>query len=184
MSAAGYKRATKKHRARIDYLYGDSTEGFLMVPIGMDFVGKLMQAENFLHFELDGEETYVNLAAVKRVTSIGGEDEEASTTSNSAKAERDERADRESDAEPKAKPKPKKRESRYSSTEEFDALDVLGLGEYADREEIQIAYRRLVKLYHPDRLRGLGVEDAKIRYAEQRLADINNAYRILNKVAA
>ena len=188
MSGGSYRRATKKHPTRVEHIYGDATEGYLLVPVGSDFSTTIAQIGSFMAFELkDGEETYINVASIKRVTETGPPLADA----NAMRSEAEERAsaraskaqEESREAEGKARQereaKRQKRRSPYSSPEEYDALDVLGLGEYATRDEIQAAYRRLVKLYHPDRLRGLGVSDSKIAYAEERLADINNAYRLL-----
>lgn len=194
MSGGGYRRATKKHPTRVEHTDGDTTEGFLLVPIGLDFSATLSQMGNFMPFELkSGEETFLNVTSIKRVTETGPAESEPSTTRASneeragQKAQSDEQKAREQEEAAKEKAeaaakRAKRRASPYSKPEEYDALDILGLGEFASREEIQSAYRRLVKLYHPDRLRGLGVSASKITYAEQRLADINNSYRLLMSV--
>jgi DnaJ-domain-containing protein 1 len=191
MSASTYKRATKKYAARVDHTDGDTSEGFVLVPVGADFVTTITQAGSFLNFETsDGEETYLSLQSVKRITELvdatskrrRAEEEDAR-----ARAEEKAKADAEtarkaSGQQSKADPRDKeKRTSPFSTNDEFEALDVMGLGEYATMDEIQGTYRRLVKLYHPDRLRGLGVSDKKIAYAAERLAEINNAYKLLAK---
>ena len=188
MSASSYKRATKKYAARVDHTDGDTSTGYVLVPVGTDFVTTIMQASSFLNFETDeGEETYLSLQSVKRITELVNEntrrrEEEEETRKAEDKAKGDAEAARKaSGQQQKADPREKnaKRTSPFSSNEEFEALDTLGLGEYAGMEEIQATYRRLVKLYHPDRLRGLGVSDKKIAYAAERLAEINNAYKLL-----
>lgn len=183
MAGSNYRRATKKHPTRIVHNDGDILEGFMLIPVGMDFVGKLTEAAGFLPFELaDGEETFINLSSVKRITDM--EDKDAIEAERAAKAAAEEKARQEAEAQRNRNPNKKKKKTSSRTIEEYDALEVLGLGEFATREDVQAAYRRMVKLYHPDRLRGLGVEASKIAYAEHRLADINNAYRVLNKDAA
>jgi len=188
MSASSYKRATKKFAARVDHIDGDVSSGFILVPVGTDFVGTITQAENFLHFELDsGEETYLSMQSIKRITEMAEANARQRDEENRVRREADEqkaealRAEQEAQDKAEAAKNTGKRKSIYNTNEEHAALDVLGLGEYATREEIQSTYRRLVKLYHPDRLRGLGVSDKKIAYAAERLAEINNAYRIVVK---
>ena len=191
MSASTYKRATKKYAARVDHIDGDTSTGFVLVPVGTDFVTTITQAAGFLSFETDdGEETYLSLHSVKRITELVDSNSRRRQEEDARAAE--EKAKAQAEADKKAKADEKKvdprdrsgdRTSPFTRNEEFEALDILGLGEYATRDEIQGTYRRLVKLYHPDRLRGLGVSDKKIAYAAERLAEINNAYKLLAKVA-
>ena len=191
MSASTYKRATKKYAARIDHIDGDTSTGFVLVPVGADFVTTITQAAGFLSFETDeGEETYLSLHSVKRITELVDSNTRRRQEEDARAAEEKAKADAQAANAAKARqPKPDPRDrsdertSPFTRNEEFEALDILGLGEYATRDEIQGTYRRLVKLYHPDRLRGLGVSDKKIAYAAERLAEINNAYKLLVKVA-
>lgn len=62
-------------------------------------------------------------------------------------------------------------------------LRVLGLTTGANPEEIQRAYRALVRRYHPDVLRGQGMPDDEIEKASQVLAQINIAYEALLRAA-
>ena len=194
MSGARYRRATKNHSVRVDHTDGSVTIGFVPVPMGMDFVGAMMQAQHFMHFETDsGEQTLMNVASIKRITSTepeSGESKEAEQSAaeaarakrqaeNARKRDEEEQAARESEADAKAKAT----EKSYRTAEEYDSLELLGLKATATKEEIGSAYRKLVKLYHPDRLRGLGVSPKKIEFAAERLAEINNAYRILMAAA-
>lgn len=191
MSASSYKRATKRFAARIDHTDGDVSEGFVLVPIGTDFAGYLTQSLSFVHFQMEsGEETYLNMQAIKRVTERV--ERNAEMAEKEAKARRDadrkakaeaERKAQEEKARAEADRKARQKSSPYRNKEEFEALDILGLPETATLDDLQSTYRRLVKLYHPDRLRGLGIADKKIEYAAEKLADINNAYRLLCKVA-
>lgn len=58
-----------------------------------------------------------------------------------------------------------------------DYYKVLGLGRDADERDIKSAYRRLVRLHHPDKaqLQGLTKEEA-----EKKMAAINEAYEVLS----
>jgi len=160
MSASRIRRATKNHSVRIIHTDGSETSGFLPVPHGMDFAGTLLQAQGFLNFVTeDGEATFIQIGSIKR------------ERENAVRREAERRAAAEAEAN-----KPK---SRFRTAEEYDALEMLGLKSEASREDIAAAYRKLVKLYHPDRLRGLGVSDRKIEFAADRLSEINNAYRTL-----
>ena len=186
MSASAYKRATKKAPAIVDHTDGDTSKGFVLVPVGTDFVSTISQSSSFLAFELsDGTETYLNMSSIKRITEVltaaDKTQREKQAAEESAAKHRTEKQTAEKE-EKKPESNPGQRKSPFHKNEEFEALDILGLGEYASMEEIQGTYRRLVKLYHPDRLRGLGVSDKKIAYAAERLAEINNAYKLLAKV--
>jgi len=65
----------------------------------------------------------------------------------------------------------------YSSTE--SAYRILGVDKTASREEIKIAYRKMVKKYHPDRLQHLGEEHVK--GAEEKFRQVQKAYEELQK---
>ena len=57
-----------------------------------------------------------------------------------------------------------------------EALHTLGLREDATQEEVKAAFRDMVKVWHPDRF---GSDPRLREKAEQKLKDINNAYRVL-----
>jgi hypothetical protein len=61
-----------------------------------------------------------------------------------------------------------------------DALDVLALNHDATASEIKEAYRDLVKVWHPDRF---GIDPRLRRKAEEKLQQINDAYRVLQSPA-
>ena len=194
MSGSRYRRATRNHSVRVDHTDGSVTLGFVPVPVGMDFVGAMMQAQHFMHFETDdGEQTLMNVAAIKRITSLEKEDtseqDREKTAADKARAKREsdnaERRDAEEQAarEEEERLKAKKSGTINRTAEEYDALELLGVKASATKEEIALAYRKLVKLYHPDRLRGLGVSPKKIEFAAERLSEINNAYRVLMSAA-
>jgi len=63
-------------------------------------------------------------------------------------------------------------EETVSKAALIEARDRLGLGSYASLKDIKAAFRRLAKDCHPDRV-GNGAE------AEERMKQINRAYRIL-----
>lgn len=194
MSGGRYRRATKNHSVRVDHTDGSITLGFLPVPLGMDFVGVMMQAQHFLHFETeDGEQTLMNVSSIKRITSLeeddSGAQEEAQSAAEKARAEREAEsakrraAEEHAAAEEEARRKAKQEGRIHRTGEEYDALEILGLKASATKDDISSAYRKLVKLYHPDRLRGLGVSPKKIEFAAERLSEINSAYRVLMAAA-
>ena len=60
------------------------------------------------------------------------------------------------------------------------ARTILNVAENATKDEIKQAYRRLVKLHHPDRFVKESPEQQKI--AEQRFIEIQKAYEVLEKI--
>ncbi|VAW20271.1 DnaJ-like protein DjlA [hydrothermal vent metagenome] len=65
----------------------------------------------------------------------------------------------------------------YSSSE--SAYQVLGVNKTASNEEIKLAYRKMVKKYHPDKLQHLGEEHVK--GAEEKFRQVQKAYENLQK---
>ncbi len=61
------------------------------------------------------------------------------------------------------------------------ALDILGLDNNADRDQIERQYKKLIREKHPDRFEHLGEEFA--RSAHDQFVEIQEAYRILNEAA-
>jgi hypothetical protein len=57
------------------------------------------------------------------------------------------------------------------------ACEVLGVSETASPDQLRQAYRDLVQIWHPDRLKGERLK----AMAEQKLKEINEAYRIASK---
>lgn len=63
---------------------------------------------------------------------------------------------------------------------ELTAYEILGVEENATLEDIQMSYRKLIKKYHPDAIRGsVGDKSAK---SENKIRNINKAYEILRNV--
>ncbi len=61
------------------------------------------------------------------------------------------------------------------------AYQVLGLTPQASVEEIKVTYKKLVNQYHPDRLIAKGVPEDFIKIANEKMAEINNAYDQIRK---
>src|SRR5687768_12068893 len=55
--------------------------------------------------------------------------------------------------------------------------DILGVPRDATQDQVRSAYRSLVQLFHPDRLRHLRPEVRS--FAEERLKTLNQAYEVL-----
>lgn len=58
-----------------------------------------------------------------------------------------------------------------------DARHLLGVGADSSRDQIKIAYRRMARLHHPDRVGSLSPADRAA--ATERMMRINEAYRLL-----
>jgi DnaJ-class molecular chaperone len=63
--------------------------------------------------------------------------------------------------------------------EEQDPYKILNIGRNATRDEFTSAYRKLVKMYHPDMVAGLAPEYREI--AERKMKNFNFAYRKLKE---
>ncbi|MFT7144698.1 MAG: DnaJ like chaperone protein [bacterium] len=64
---------------------------------------------------------------------------------------------------------------------DISALKALGLKRGVTKDEIRKAYKKFIRLYHPDKLRGEGADEKTIRKAESKLAELNEAYAVLMK---
>lgn len=73
----------------------------------------------------------------------------------------------------------KAKNSRKTSSMTHDkACEILGVKINATKEEIQNAYRTMIKKYHPDKVASLGGEFSEI--AEKKTTEINLAYQMLS----
>lgn len=69
---------------------------------------------------------------------------------------------------------------REDLTEKY--AKVLGVSKDADMSEIKKAYRKLAKEHHPDKMAQEGMPEDYMKYANQRIAEINEAYDYLKKL--
>ena len=65
-----------------------------------------------------------------------------------------------------------------------DPYEILGCNRKASHEEIRRHYRKLVRELHPDQMIARGVPEEARKFAEQRLASINQAYETLMRAPA
>ncbi len=56
------------------------------------------------------------------------------------------------------------------------SFKTLGLSTKASYEEVRSAYKKAIRQYHPDKVRGAGGSEKDIKQAEVKLAEINEAY--------
>jgi DnaJ like chaperone protein len=61
------------------------------------------------------------------------------------------------------------------------AYQLLGVTANADDEQVKKAYKKLVQEYHPDKLSAKGVPEDFIKFANEKMAEINNAYSTIRK---
>ena len=73
----------------------------------------------------------------------------------------------------------KTRANQTSSKIYKDPYEILGINKNASADEINKAYKKKVKQYHPDKVSHLGEELQKI--ANEKFIEIKNAYDILSK---
>jgi molecular chaperone DnaJ len=62
-----------------------------------------------------------------------------------------------------------------------DYYEVLGIKKGAEESEIKSAYRKLAKKYHPDSIRKDTDDENKIKEAEDKIKEINEAYDVLSE---
>lgn len=79
----------------------------------------------------------------------------------------------------RARQRKERAEPRQDTLQAESPYDVLNILSGASRSEIVAAYRRIVKMYHPDRVAGLAPEFREL--AEERMKAINAAYEQLRK---
>jgi len=66
-------------------------------------------------------------------------------------------------------------------TSSKDPYEILGLSKDASKEEINKKYKELVKKFHPDFIQGKGLDEEFLKFAEERMKEINWAYEVLMK---
>ncbi|HON57445.1 MAG TPA: TerB family tellurite resistance protein [bacterium] len=59
--------------------------------------------------------------------------------------------------------------------------EILGVSPNADNQEIKKAYRNLVTQYHPDKLISKGLPEDMIKFAQEKMNKINEAYEEIRK---
>lgn len=74
--------------------------------------------------------------------------------------------------------------SRFVPDAEPDPWDVLGVAPETPMNEIQAAWRQLVRDSHPDKMMARGVPEEAVKMAEARLVDINRAWETIREAAA
>jgi hypothetical protein len=60
---------------------------------------------------------------------------------------------------------------------EKDPYKIFNLDKFANKKELTFAYRKMVNMYHPDKIAGLAPEYREI--AERKMKIINSAYKAL-----
>lgn len=60
-----------------------------------------------------------------------------------------------------------------------DYCEILGISQNASPNEIRAKWKELLNIYHPDKLQAAGANDEEIAAANIKMAEINNAYKIL-----
>ncbi len=81
---------------------------------------------------------------------------------------------------PGAEEKPPARNCTPEAMSYLSACRLLGVTTGSSREQVRSAYRRLVSLWHPDRLQQADVELREL--ATERMAEINEAYHLLRQL--
>jgi DnaJ-class molecular chaperone len=69
--------------------------------------------------------------------------------------------------------------NKKKAEDEQDPYQILNIGRNATRDELISAYRKLVKMYHPDKVAGLAPEYRDI--AERKMKNFNSAYQKLKE---
>ena len=78
----------------------------------------------------------------------------------------------------------RKQRSKSTSTHSYKSAlklscEILGVSEFASMDEIKKAYRKMVKLHHPDRMISASESDKKI--TRERFIEIQKAYETIEK---
>jgi DnaJ like chaperone protein len=61
------------------------------------------------------------------------------------------------------------------------AYQIIGVSPQANDDEVKAAYKKLVMEYHPDKLMSKGVPEDFIKFANDKMAEINNSYDQIRK---
>lgn len=69
----------------------------------------------------------------------------------------------------------------YNEESAFDPYEVLGASKEASDEELKKIYREKIKKYHPDVLRGQGVPEEMLKFANDEMAKLNSAWEQIQK---
>ena len=77
--------------------------------------------------------------------------------------------------------KSNKKNNNNAKYSQKDPYEILGLSKGASREEIKKKYKELVKKFHPDFIQAKGLDEEFLKFAEERMKEINRAYEILMK---
>ena len=70
-------------------------------------------------------------------------------------------------------------DEEYSLSNQASAYEILGVSPNASLDDIRLAYRRIVRMNHPDKMSGLAPEFRQL--AEQRMKVITSAYKTLSQ---
>ena len=65
-------------------------------------------------------------------------------------------------------------------TSSKDPYEILGLSKDASKEEINKKYKELEE-FHPEFIQGKGLDEEFLKFAEERMKEINWAYEVLMK---
>lgn len=80
----------------------------------------------------------------------------------------------------KQQPPPPPRDEPRRDTDAW-AYELLGIRSDATNDEVKKAWRNKAKEYHPDILRGKGVEESVVKLAEVQMRRVNDAYETIRK---
>ncbi|AKX50211.1 DnaJ domain-containing protein [Thiopseudomonas alkaliphila] len=72
--------------------------------------------------------------------------------------------------------------SQQAEAKTTNPYEVLGCQASDSFDTIKLAYRRLVKKYHPDYMHGQGADDEAVQQATQKIQEINAAYELIKKM--
>ena len=184
-------QATKTHPIIIEFHDGERIHRYIEVTRGQEVMQLLNKNSGFIEItDAIGDTAYISLRYLKAVYPWIEEKERMEAARRNAQAESARRkaaADRSQNREDKSQSNTNiKLETLMEglSPEQWIAvnksLKALQLDESSLPRDIHAAYRKLVKQYHPDRIRGEGGAQHEIEKAASKMAELNNAFRNLN----